>query len=450
MASDPKTLWSEFLDKCEFVYLTAHPRGVPLNWLEELETFRPDDPLEASLKEDLARVEFRSAYTRYLSARARASQLVAPKVPLRLVQEDPTSEPLDVLVTTGDWDRLGHYILERAGQESLEFYRAQQASEPIGVEAGDLPCRKLVVLPPIQTNSSAQLRKSCQKALAMASQIQALRVGITHVPSLHSALSDEFAAAEVVSAARDFLFKNKHSTLRISIFHRRNYPLYARWFQSLGAIASQAEDLPPPAPPRRPGLEGFLEEGRELVGNVAERLQEAMGAGRRLLEASWQPTYETRQAEVYLELGDHDGALALLGRYGDSGQALSEYLKSLILYDRYTRQREEADLVLARAGLERLLAEASPAPPARLESMMWLAFCYHVDGRPKLCQELLAQVGIGLRSLGRPGEATNLQEVAKALQANPDTIPFLKGTPSLPDPQMAVSHLFRQGVMAGG
>ncbi|MGE0487900.1 MAG: hypothetical protein AB7S38_01665 [Vulcanimicrobiota bacterium] len=454
MANDPIVLWNEFLDKCEFVYLTDHPRGVPLDWLQELQNFTPADPFEAELLARLSQAEpdqFRSIFSSFLARRGPTTLMQAPKVPLRLVLEDPTSEPADVLIACGDWDRVGQYVLERAGPTAAEFWASQPQDVPVGVDPGKLPCLKLILLPRIESASPRDLRNLCKKALAMAGQVEARRVVMTHVPSTHPELSDEFAAAEVVSAARDFLLGHKEASLRLAVFHRRTYPHYLRWLKTLGATQPlEADDAPPVDSPSAPAFERILAGGRELVGTVGERLQGALGAGRRMLEGGWLPTYETRQAQMRLELGDHDGALELLGRFGDTGRALPEFVKSLICYDRYLRQGEEADLILARAGLERLLVESAPTVEARLQLNLALAMCYQLDGRGKLAIDLLHQVGQGLRSLERLDQAEQIDQLALAFAESPRAKPFLRGTAPLEGDSIEVAMPFHQGTLAGG
>lgn len=411
-------LWQEFLDKCEFVYLTEHPMGLPWAWLEELEDFEPADPIERQLLTDLRQAEeqqWKPAYNLYLERRNEAGRMAASKIGLRLNPGDPLIFGGDALICAGSWDRMGAYLLKKAGVE------AQPSNKPVGYDASGLSFRRLIVMPEDAKGGPRQLRKSLMEALTMAYFDGCRNMVVTHLPAAAGQFSDDFAAAEVLGGSRAFLMEQTLAQVRIVAFGRRLYPHYQRYMHSLGALRVVAEggvgaDTPeapsdPAAPRRRPTIEleaisdsaqGLLAQGRQLVSRAAQTISgqfEELVSSAPATVSAVKMNYDLRHALACLELGHHEGALQALGRYSDSGQALVEYLKAVVIYDRYLRQAEEADAILVAAMARRGQQELPDEPRASLGfALLELAVSeVHDDQR---LEELQAQAGkVGWESM---------------------------------------------------
>lgn len=337
-------LWSEFLDKCEFIYLTDHPMGVPMDWLGRLEGFTPEDPLEARLLEELREAgEFRGPFTSYLKAREEKTLVADPRLQLRLVAGDPTTEPCDALLVPHDSDYVGPYALKKAGLE--EQFHGRLVEEPQVIATPEQPFARLVLLPRLDSPEARALRLHVRKGLMAARQAGAKMLTLTHIPSVSPDLSEEFEAAEVISVARAFLREFSDSRIRLTVFRRATYPYYRHWIEALGGA------LPPKRPqPRAPVSEGPAREStlaaaeEALAGSVAlgqslfQRLREGIAG-----TVPYRPvplrTFELRQALAHLELESHEGALRELAKLDDQGYdpVLPTFLRGVIVYDRVLR-----------------------------------------------------------------------------------------------------------------
>lgn len=360
-------LWQEFLDKCEFVYLTDHPLGLPWDWLEEIGDFVPEVKEEAALltafqeSEDPAE-DWRGHFRQYLRKLGERTRWSLPKIGLRLCMGDPMAHRGQALIAPGEWESMGEYIL-RCTEVAVE----PSDSELVGSGGGQGPYRRMIFLPEEPECTPKQLRHRFKEALEMAFFDNCQEIVATHVPSARGQFADDFAAAELVGASRLFLMQHPKCRVRLVILRRKLYAYYERFVTSLGAIRVEAftgemdpEQAPPlDSPEDRSVFAGLADQARGLVGRAAQSLQNLsvpkvdfaipqLSAGES--PARFLTSYEVRQSLAYLEFAEHDKALEALGRFSDSGSAWIEYMKGAILYDRFAfHGGGEEDKILGKA-----------------------------------------------------------------------------------------------------
>ncbi len=242
--------WNEFLDKLDFVQLTGRWEALPLHWLVEPvpEALPPEEAdlfvsLATASKEEDAEARVEAVQERVSEyRRAKSSQVLqldaglcptGSRVTLRYLDPDDLGQG-DCLITVGSWDRLGHYIAEKAGHE-------EQTGEPsesaVRKEPGDLAYRHLLIFPDRGTPSPRAFRGLCEKTLRQARGLGARRITITHPHLPQPGLPDRFAAAELVSAVRQMLRDGSGISVDIVPLTRSHYEDYQHWFLSLKALA---------------------------------------------------------------------------------------------------------------------------------------------------------------------------------------------------------------------
>ena len=275
-------LWQEFLDKCEFVYLTDHPLGLPWDWLEEIGDFVPEVKEEAALlknftSSDDPAAEWKGHFSQYLRRLGERTRWSLPKIGLRLCMGDPMAHRGQALICPGEWEAMGEYILRATGV-SVE----SSSTELVGSAGGEGPYRRMIFLPEEPECTPKQLRHRFKEALDMAFFDNCQEIVATHVPSARGQFADDFAAAELVGASRLFLMQHPKCRVRLVILRRRLYNYYERFVTSLGAIRVQAftgemdpEQAPSIEEPRERSsvFAGLAHQARDLVGRAAQSLQ---------------------------------------------------------------------------------------------------------------------------------------------------------------------------------
>lgn len=356
-------VWQEFLDKCEFVYLTEHSLGLPWEWLQEIEEdFVPEVSEEAWLLKALRESEepaeeWRGLFQQYLRRLGERTRWSLPKIGLRLCMGDPVAHRGQALICPGEWDVMGEYVLRQTGV-SVEA----SGTDLVGSAGGEGPYRRMIFLPEEPEATPKQLRLRFKEALDMAYFDKCQEIVATHVPSARGQFADDFAAAELVGASRLFLMQHPKCRVRLVILRRRLFKYYERFVTSLGAIRVQAftgeldpEQAPAPESEHRSVLADLAQQARGLVGKAAQGLQGlSLPKVDELFHSDGPPklvsTFEVRQSLAYLEFGEHEKALSALGRFSDSQSPWVEYLKGVILYDRNAfHDGPDEDRILGKA-----------------------------------------------------------------------------------------------------
>lgn len=454
-SSPARQLWNEFLDKCEFIYLTSHPRGVPFDWLEQLGDFTPEDHLEAELLERLPQAGsegFRELFGEFVERRAQLTLVSDPRLPLRLVLGDPTAQDGDALLVPHDSDYVGPYAVKRAGLG--EQYEARLVERPTIVEVEAMPFARLVLLPRLVKARARALREHCRAGLEAAVEAGARTLVLTHIPCVSPDFSNDFAAAEVISAAREVLRQHPGTRIRLCIFQRAIYALYRRWLQALHSSAAPETEEPGPETARAPsGTPGFartagevltdgLSAGRSVFIGVAERLRTSgirktitSLAGNLPLQPVAARTSEVRQALAYLELGSHEGALRELLKLEGRGfdPVLPAFLTGVVLYDKSLRQPDDSSLEEAATRTHRLRRSVELTPEAQVAIDLLLALCLRVAGRDEQASGWLE----GARQAAAVLEERSYDEIFPALAAvfsgESEAVVRWQGTARVPD-----------------
>lgn len=249
--------WNEFLDKLDFAQLTSRWGLLPLHWLdetppprlseEELALYQGLKALPKELNEDQRCQQVHALVKSFRAARsARAvtldTSLTPPgsRVTLRFLNPDDLGQG-DCLITVGAWDRLGHWIAQRAGWDD----ESQESSEnPVRKEPGGLNYRHVVVFPDKGTPAPRAFRSLCEKTLRQARGLGARRLTITHLYLPQPGLPDRFAAAELVSAVRGMLREGGGGlSVEILVLTVSQFEDYRHWFDSLAALAKGEETV---------------------------------------------------------------------------------------------------------------------------------------------------------------------------------------------------------------
>lgn len=359
--------WNEFLEKLDFAQLTSRWSLLPLHWLDEQRPEGLDGPAQTlydgllSLPRELEPADreeqVRELVRAYRQARAARVVFLDPsltppgsRVSLRYLDPEDLGEG-DCLITVGSWDRLGHYIAERAG---LADDASEPSENPVRKDPGQLSYRHLLIFPDKGTPSPRAFRALCEKTLRQARGLGARRVAITHLHLPAPGLPDRFAAAEVVSAVRQMLREGGGVTVELMPLTTANFEDYYHWFQSLAALSrGDSEETPAPADSHAPPANEALSEPvlanalRDLAQKTTSLAQEAgRGVSNWLKSATaptlpqparpsaprplagLEPTFEDQQALNLLYLGRWKEAEAYRHRW-ELDTLMSLYLAAL-------------------------------------------------------------------------------------------------------------------------
>lgn len=379
--------WNEFLEKLDFAELTSRWSVLPLHWLDQ-EMPAGLDPAQEALYRGLmelpkeldtaareARIlELVSAYRAARSARSvtlEASLTPGSRVVLRYLNPEDLGHG-DCLITLGSWDRLGHFIAQKAG---LADEQSEPSENPVRRDPGKLAYRDLLLFPDKGTPSPRAFRNLCEKTLRQARGLGARRLSITHLHLPQPGLPDRFAAAELVSAVRQMVRDGGGITVEILPLTTSTYEDYLHWFTSLGELArgEGASSAPPPSNDAGPSPESepaFGNALRDVAQKTSSLAQEAargvsswfraatapspQGAPRlipRLPGSLIEPTFEDQQAlnllylgrwqeaEVYRQRWEED---SLLGLYLAALHKVVSYIELNPVEPPATPQPEEA------------------------------------------------------------------------------------------------------------
>ncbi len=365
--------WNEFLDKLDFAQLTSRWGLLPLHWLdetppprlseEELALYKGLKALPRELDEEQRFQQIHALVKSFRAARSSRSlsldaSLTPPgsRVTLRFLDPDDLGQG-DCLITVGSWDRLGHWIAQRAGWDD----ESQESSEnPVRKEPGELNFRHVLVFPDKGTPAPRAFRSLCEKTLRQARGLGARRLSITHLYLPQPGLPDRFAAAELVSAVRGMLRESGGGlVVEILVLTMSQFEDYRHWFDSLAALAKGEESPAPPASepleaedPAEPVLANTLrdfaqktsalaqEAGRGVTGwlrgataapsPAAPETASAQGqAPLRPTNATLELEYEDQQALNHFYLGQWEAAQAYQERWTQHDSLVAVYLAAL-------------------------------------------------------------------------------------------------------------------------
>ena len=379
--------WNEFLDKLDFAQLTERWGSLPLHWLGDTPPANLSEeetalflglkalPKELEGEEKESRVhELVRTFRASRSARALSlDQTLTPpgsRVVLRYLDPDDLGQG-DCLITVGSWDRLGHWVAQRAGWGD----EAPESTEnPVRKEPGELNFRNVVVFPDRGTPAPRAFRSLCEKTLRQARGLGARRITITHLHLPQPGLPDRFAAAELVSAVRGML-RDGGGGLSVEILALTSsvYGDYKHWFESLAALARGEQAAPPP--PQQEASPETGEAGEPLANSLWDFAQRtsalAQEAGRGMTEwfrvatapssqateaapvapatAPERPTvttleleYEEQQALNLFYLGQREAAQTFQSRWTQSDSLVGLYLAALNKTLQVLGERESA------------------------------------------------------------------------------------------------------------
>lgn len=320
--------WNEFLEKLDFAQLTSRWAALPLHWLDDqppagLEggeealyqalLLLPKDGDDAA--KEMALREIVSEFRRSRAAQPLSlpSSLTPPgsRVTLRYLDPEELGQG-DCLITVGNWDRLGHFIAEKAG---LADEASESSDNPVRKDPGTLGYRHLLIFPDKGSPSPRSFRNLCEKTLRQARGLGARRIAITHLHLPQPGLPDRFAAAELVSAIRQMLREGGGITVEILPLTKTVYEDYRHWFLSLAELSrGETETSPAVESPREaltdePGEPILANTLRDLALKTSSLAQEASRGVSSWLRSSWEaasappaaPILPTRRPPVIVE-----------------------------------------------------------------------------------------------------------------------------------------------------
>lgn len=241
--------WNDFLEKVNFAELTSRWSVIPLQWLEDTPPEHLGIAEEAlyrglleisTAKSGEADLELVSQVVKsYRKALSSYTMILDPdltptgsKVILRYLNPDDLGAG-DCLISLGSWDRVGHFIIEKAGLSDEE---AMPGENPARRDGGGLNYKNLLIFPDKGTPSPRAFRTLCEKTFRQARGLGARKLALTHLSLPQTGLPDRFAAAEVVSAIRQLLREVEGITVEIMPFTAANFADYRHWFLSLAAL----------------------------------------------------------------------------------------------------------------------------------------------------------------------------------------------------------------------
>lgn len=290
--------WNDFLEKVNFAELTSRWSVIPLQWLDDTPPEHlgiAEEALYRGLLEiatakggevDLERVSqlvksYRKALSSYTMLLDPELTPAGSKVILRYLDPDDLGAG-DCLISLGPWDRVGHFIIEKAGLKDEE---AVSGESPARRDGGGLNYKNLLIFPDKGTPSPRAFRTLCEKTFRQARGLGARRLALTHLSLPQTGLPDRFAAAEVVSAIRQLLREVDGITVEIMPFTAGNFADYRHWFLSLAALNKGGDSAQASQQPSLgPGADSTSEANPvfgQAVRDIAERTTSIAGAAGR-------------------------------------------------------------------------------------------------------------------------------------------------------------------------
>lgn len=299
--------WNEFLDKLDYAQLTSRWATLPLHWLDDQLPERLDSSQEIlyrgllALPKDGDAAEREAKVQELVRAyrRSRAAEIVSlppsltppgSRVTLRHLDPEELGQG-DCLITVGNWDRLGYFIAQQAGNVDET---SEPSENPMRKDPGQLPYRHLLIFPDKGTPSPRSFRSLCEKTLRQARGLGARRIAITHLHLPQPGLPDRFAAAELVSAVRQMLREGGGITVDILPLTNSAFEDYRHWFVSLAGLSGAESEPSAGSPEPEPAASGvgsepiLTEAFRDFAQRTTSLAQEASRGVTSWLKASWE------------------------------------------------------------------------------------------------------------------------------------------------------------------
>ncbi len=466
--AESQQLWEDFLDKCEFVYLSDHPNGIPWTWLDELADFVPEGPQQAELLEHLRGCDdngFRKIFREYLQRCAETVIARDPMLDLKVVLGDVTQFGCDVVVCwyPGGYesDYIGRVLgvdwnAEGQGESLREFkwFTSTKPGNPLNV----------LGVAAYTGSNPREFRRLCVDMLDEARR-RGNTVAVVPMLPLCAEFKLSFAAAELISAAREFLlrFYRDEESYKVVIVSARHRicRAHAYWLQVLNRDLGPTTDhlwgdKIEPQPPLTSGEQITSGEGlKTFWDDLRKRLPDWKGLSLRpsssIQTVLAEPTawlagkkvpsnvkYRLKRVWALVALGLHERALEELQDFIQHGgfsawKQAADFLEKLVYFDRYLRLKSPQDLKICKEGVQRSLEnwgrEGAGMAGIQLRVLLGLSKLYSGEDT---FQNDLREVKEELISLGE-SPFQELTKVCRMILEEGYVCPHYRGTPPPPE-----------------